>query len=184
MNTERIQAALRNATDTADVVIRAGILPQVDEMFGRSFGDQPAVVVADENTFKVAGEEVLQRLKAAGRGMVDPYILPGQPTLHAEYPHIEKLGESLRSHDAVPVAVGSGSLNDIVKRASYECKRRYMTVGTAASMDGYTAFGAAITKEGYKQTMTCPAPRAMLADLDIMRHAPSRMTSSGYADLL
>ena len=35
-----------------------------------------------------------------------------------------------------------------------------MSVATAASMDGYTAFGAAITKEGYKQTMTCPAPRA------------------------
>ena len=45
MNTERIQAALRNATDTADVVIGAGVLPQVDEMFGRSFGDQPAVPI-------------------------------------------------------------------------------------------------------------------------------------------
>jgi hypothetical protein len=59
-----------------------------------------------------------------------------------------------------------------------------MTVGTAASMDGYTAFGAAITKDVYKQTMTCPAPRAVLADLNIMRKAPPRMTSSGYADLL
>ncbi|MBJ7599645.1 MAG: sn-glycerol-1-phosphate dehydrogenase [Candidatus Nephthysia bennettiae] len=184
MNTERIQAALRNAADTADVVIGAGVLPQVDEMFGRSFGDQPAVVVADENTFKVAGEQVLQHLKAAGRRTVDPYIFPGRPTLHAEYTHIQELIESLRLHDAVPVAVGSGSLNDIVKRASYECKRRYMAVGTAASMDGYTAFGAAITKEGYKQTMTCPAPRAMLAELDTMRNAPPRMTSSGYADLL
>ena len=29
---------------------------------------------------------------------------------------------------------------------------RYMVVGTAASMDGYTAYGAAITKDGMKQT--------------------------------
>ena len=184
MNTERIERALRNATDTADVLIGAGVLGSVNEMFERNFGDQSAVVVADENTFKVAGEDVVAHLKAAGRTMVDPYIFPGKPTLHAEYPHIEELGESLRTHDAIPVAVGSGSLNDIVKRASYECKRRYMVVGTAASMDGYTAFGAAITKEGYKQTMTCPAPRAVLADLTIMRQAPPRMTSSGYADLL
>src|SRR5437868_9783155 len=184
MNTERIEAALRTATDTTDVVIGAGGLSSVDEMFSRNFGDQSAVVVADENTFKVAGNEVQQQFEAAGRRMVDPYIFPGRPTLHGEYPHIEKLRDSLRTHDAVPVAVGSGSLNDIVKRASYECQRRYMTVGTAASMDGYTAFGAAITKEGYKQTMTCPAPRAVLADLNIMRTAPPRMTSSGYADLL
>ncbi len=184
MNTERIEAALRTANDTADVVIGAGVLSSVDEMFSRNFGDQPAVVVADENTFRVAANAVQQQFEAAGRRTVDPYIFPGRPTLHAEYPHIEKLAESLRIHDAVPVAVGSGTLNDIVKRASYECKRRYMAVGTAASMDGYTAFGAAITKDGYKQTMTCPAPRAVLADLNIMRQAPPRMTSSGYADLL
>jgi glycerol-1-phosphate dehydrogenase [NAD(P)+] len=51
-------------------------------------------------------------------------------------------------------------------------------------MDGYTAFGAAITKEGYKQTMTCPAPRAVLADVDVLTGAPAPMTSAGYADLL
>jgi glycerol-1-phosphate dehydrogenase [NAD(P)+] len=51
MNTERIEAALRTANDTADVVIGAGVLSSVDEMFSRNFGDQPAVVVADENTF-------------------------------------------------------------------------------------------------------------------------------------
>ena len=56
------------------------------------------------------------------------------------------------------MAVGSGSLNDIVKRAAHETGRPYLVVATAASMDGYTAFGAAITRDGYKQTMTCPAP--------------------------
>jgi glycerol-1-phosphate dehydrogenase [NAD(P)+] len=51
-------------------------------------------------------------------------------------------------------------------------------------MDGYTAFGAAITKDGYKRTMTCPAPRAVVADLDVLTGAPPAMTASGYADLL
>ena len=50
MSTERIQAALRDATDTKDVVIAAGVLSSVGEIFDRSFGDVPAVVVADENT--------------------------------------------------------------------------------------------------------------------------------------
>jgi glycerol-1-phosphate dehydrogenase [NAD(P)+] len=51
-------------------------------------------------------------------------------------------------------------------------------------MDGYTSFGAAITKDGYKQTLTCPAPRAVLADLDVLTKAPYDLTASGYADLL
>jgi glycerol-1-phosphate dehydrogenase [NAD(P)+] len=123
-------------------------------------------------------------LGAAGRDLREPYLFAGKPILHADYEHIETLIAALKRHRAIPIAVGSGSLNDIVKRAAYECKRRYMNVSTAASMDGYTAFGAAITKDGYKHTMTCPAPSAVVADLDVLTRAPGDMTASGYADLL
>jgi glycerol-1-phosphate dehydrogenase [NAD(P)+] len=51
-------------------------------------------------------------------------------------------------------------------------------------MDGYTAFGAAITRDGFKQTMSCPAPRAVVADLDILVTAPAQMNATGYGDLL
>jgi glycerol-1-phosphate dehydrogenase [NAD(P)+] len=184
MNNERITAALRDATDTQNVLIGPGVLSSVDDVFRESFGDQSAVVVADENTFEVAGRQVQQHLEGAGRKPVEPYVFPGKPTLYAEYGNIEKLREALRAHDAIPVAVASGTLNDIVKRAAYELERPYMNVATAASMDGYTAFGAAITKQGYKQTMTCPAPRAVIADLDVLVGAPANMTASGYGDLL
>jgi glycerol-1-phosphate dehydrogenase [NAD(P)+] len=184
VSTERIKAALRDATDTKDVVFDAGVLGSVNEVFEQSFGDQPAVVVADENTFKVAGEQVQQHLGAGGRSMLDPYIFPGQPTLRAEYGNITTLVESLRAHDAIPVAVASGTLNDIVKRAASETGRPYLAVATAASVDGYTSFGASITKGGYKQTLTCPAPRAVVADLDVLTAAPAIMTASGYGDLL
>ena len=111
-------------------------------------------------------------------------MFPAEPPLYAEYSNIEKLGDSLREHDAIPVAVGSGTLNDIVKRSAHECERPYMCVGTAASMDGYTAFGASIEKDGLKQTLSCPAPRAVVADLEVLERAPENMTASGYADLL
>jgi glycerol-1-phosphate dehydrogenase [NAD(P)+] len=184
MNDERINSALRDATDTENVVIGAGVLASADDVFGQSFSDRPAIVVADDNTWRVAGKQVQQHLEAAGRTTVEPYVFPPNTFVYAEYGNIEKLREALRIHDAIPIAVGSGSLNDIVKRASYELERPYMNVATAASMDGYTAFGAAITKEGYKQTMTCPAPRAVVAELDILTNAPANMTASGYGDLL
>jgi len=184
MNDERIDAALREATDTENVTIGARVLASVDDLFGKSFGDRSAIVVADENTWAVAGGEVQRYLKEAGRELVEPYVFPGEPTLYAEYGNIEKLSKALREHDAIPVAVGSGTLNDIVKRASYECDRPYLCVGTAASMDGYTAFGASIEKDGLKQTLTCPAPKTFLADLDVLVNAPPDMTASGYADLL
>jgi glycerol-1-phosphate dehydrogenase [NAD(P)+] len=184
MNSERISSALRDASDTEQVVIGAGALASVADVFGGCFGDRPAVVVADENTDAVAGGRVRSELASAGRATVEPFVFPGQPTLYAEYGNVEKLRDSLRGHDAVPVAVGSGTLNDLVKRAAHEAGRGYLAVATAPSMDGYSAFGASITRQGYKQTMTCPAPRAVVADLDVLADAPERMRASGYGDLL
>lgn len=181
---ERIAAALRDATDTQSVTIGPGALASVDQIFAQTFGDRPAIVVADGNTFDVAGRATQARLQATRRSLREPYIFPGQPVLAADYRNIEPLRDALKTLDAIPVAVGSGVVNDITKRAAYEVERPYMVVATAASMDGYTAFGAAITKEGYKQTMTCPAPKAVLADVDILVNAPPKMTASGYADLL
>ncbi len=188
MNDQLIADALAEATDTRQVLIGSGVLEQVPAVFEACFdaaADRAAaIVVADENTLEVAGDAVARALAGGGRRQRDPYIFPGSPTLHADYANIETLVEALRGHDAIPVAVGSGTVNDIVKRAAHECGRPYMTVCTAASVDGYTAFGAAVTEHGYKHTMECPAPRAVLADLAILAGAPAAMTAAGYADLL
>ena len=184
MSERRIEAALADATDTEQVVIGPGALGAVAEVVGRSFGERPAVVVADATTWRVSGDRVQRALEAAGRATEAPYRFPPDSFVEAAYGNVERLRSSFASHHAVPVAVGSGSLNDLVKRAAHEAGRPYLSVATAASMDGYTAFGAAITKDGYKQTMTCPAPRAVVADLDILAGAPADMTASGYGDLL
>jgi len=180
----RIEAALADATDTEQVVIGPGALGAVAEVFGPTFGERPAVVVADATTWRAAGDRVQRALAAAGRATEAPYRFPPDTFVEATYGNVERLRASFATHDAVPVAVGSGSLNDLVKRAAHEVGRRYLSVATAASMDGYTAFGAAITRDGYKQTMTCPAPRAVVADLDVLAGAPADMTASGYGDLL
>jgi glycerol-1-phosphate dehydrogenase [NAD(P)+] len=184
MAESRIGEALREATDTQQVVIGEDVLDSVADVFERSFGGSAAVVIGDENTFEVAGTTVSRRLEASGREVIDPFVFSGRPALHADYENIKTLTDSLRAHRGIPVAVGSGTVNDIVKRASHECDRPYMNVATAASMDGYTSFGASITKDGFKQTLECPAPRALVADLAVLTKAPARMTSAGYADLL
>jgi glycerol-1-phosphate dehydrogenase [NAD(P)+] len=180
-----ITEALRDATDTEAVVIAEGALESVGDVFARTFGDRAAIVIADENTFGVAGDAVTRTLaRGRARELLDPYIFRARPPLRADYENIAALAAALRTHRAIPVAVGSGTINDIVKRASFECDRPYMAVATAASMDGYTSFGASITNDGFKHTMECPAPRAVVADLSILTRAPSDMTSSGYGDLL
>ncbi|MBC8159595.1 MAG: sn-glycerol-1-phosphate dehydrogenase [Roseiflexaceae bacterium] len=184
MDYERIDAALRQASDTRRVVIGVKTLDGVDATFADSFGERAAVVIADETTFAVAGQAVHEHLRAAGRTVFAPIIFPSAPALYADFENVLVLETQLRQHDATPVVVGSGTLNDLTKLAAYRAERQYMCIGTAASMDGYTAFGAAITKDGFKQTMTCPAPRALLADMEIVAQAPPQMHATGYGDLL
>ncbi|MDQ2886490.1 MAG: sn-glycerol-1-phosphate dehydrogenase [Chloroflexota bacterium] len=184
MDDKRIHAALRAASDTHHLLVGTSVLNTVDDVLEKAFGRQPVVIVADDNTYAIAGKTVYEHLRSAQWKVEEPVVFPGTPALYADFENVLTLEEKLRATSAVPVVVGSGTLNDITKLASHRARRQYMCVSTAASMDGYTAFGAAITRDGFKQTMMCPAPRAVVADLDVLVSAPAQMNSAGYGDLL
>lgn len=177
------QEALAAARETKALVIESGCIAQAAPIFKHQFPGRRAVIVADENTMRAAGAAVRDALAAAAIPQLEPFIYT-DPALYAEYKYVEQLAASLKTHDAIPVAVGSGTINDLTKRAAHEAGRQYFCAGTAASMDGYTAFGASITYQNAKQTLTCPAPQAVLADIDIIKNAPPEMTAAGYADLM
>lgn len=179
----KIESALQRARDTKALIIGRGVVCRTAEMFGNLFAGQKAVVVADENTWKVAGMDVQRSLDDAGILSEKPYIFPGRD-FYAEWQHIEALKSYLENLDAVAIAVGSGVINDTVKLVSHILSRRYMCVGTAASMDGFTAYGASITKDGNKQTFDCPAPLGFVLDSEIAAAAPKELAASGYADLI
>ncbi len=184
MPTARIEAALREADTTREVIIEPGALDSVDAVLARQFGDGPVIVVADENTLAAAGRAVIAGLQAAGRKVAAQAIFPGSPVLHPDIERVKSLEQRLRDSAAIPVAVGSGTINDLTKLAAHRCGRPYLVIATAASMDGYTAFAAAITHKGVKKIDDCAAPRALVADLDVLSRAPAAMTAAGYGDLL
>lgn len=178
----RVEEALKAADETKALEIGAGVIAQVAQVFKAQFPGKRAQIIADPRTFHIAGEQVYTVLNSNGIKQQEPYIFTDE-ALYAEYKFVEELEAELKQEDVIPIAVGSGTLNDITKLASYHTGRRYMCVATAASMDGYTAYGASITFEGAKQTFNCPAPQAVVADTDIIGKAPQLMTASGYSDL-
>lgn len=179
-----IDRALADAKDTRAVVIGRDAVASVSRVFTEQFGTSPAVVVADETTYEVAGRRAEERLRAAGLTVLPAVVFPGRPSLTPDVRHADRIATRLAPTAAIPVAVGSGTINDVTKLAAFRAGRSYLAVATAASMDGYAASGAAMVADGFKQTVPCPAPRAVLADLDVLATAPQAMTASGYADLL
>ena len=178
-----LAAALRAARETRALEIGANILDQTPRLFREQFGGRPAVIVTDANTLPIAGEAVAAAFRAANHPLLETFVFRA-PDLYAEHRFVVELETSLRQHAAIPVAVGAGTVNDLVKLVAHRVNRPYVCVATAASMDGYTAFGASITHLGSKQTFLCPAPTAVLADLNVICNSPAEMSAWGYADLL
>jgi glycerol-1-phosphate dehydrogenase [NAD(P)+] len=178
----QIEKALQSARETKALIIGSGVLKEIAGLFREQFPRKKAVIVADRTTYEIAGKSVACFLEEAGIALQEPFIF-SDPELYAACAYVDQLVDSLKRHDAIPLAVGSGTVNDLTKLSSHLAGRPYLCVATAASMDGYTAFGASITADGAKQTFNCPAPQACLADIDIIAKAPTEMTASGYADL-
>ena len=179
----KVESALQRTTDTKDLIIGAGVVSRTAEMFKKLFPEQKAIIVADLNTWEVAGKAVYASLVEGGVAQEEPFIFTNED-LYAEWQHVESLKARLEQTEAIAIAVGSGVMNDLTKYVSYLLSRKYMCVGTAASMDGYTAYGASITKDGNKQTFDCPAPYGFVMDPVIAANAPKELAASGYADLI
>lgn len=165
--------------ETSVFIMSAGAIKDVSELLKEYFPGKRPWLIADDNTWKAAGK-ILQPLL---ENPYEPYIFPGSPILHPNSEYADYLA-SVMPENCVPLAVGAGVINDLVKRASGIAMTKYCCVPTAASVDGYTAYGAALSERGRKKTMPCPAPYAIAADLDVLTAAPPEMLAAGYADLV
>ncbi|MDR2748002.1 MAG: sn-glycerol-1-phosphate dehydrogenase [Treponema sp.] len=182
-----LEDCLKAADETKELLINRGCYEEIPALLKRLYQFGGAYLVSDENTRKAAGGRVREILEGAGIPVWGELCFPAEPRLHAEYFNITAIREKLSAlpnpAEAVPIAIGGGTVNDLVKRAASELKRSYLCVPTASSVDGYTAYGAAILYDGYKQTMSCPAPLALAAEPEVLARAPAYLSSSGFGDL-
>lgn len=169
--------------DTKISLVERGALQKVGSVFVEAFGHTPALLIADGNTLRAGGFETVRSLEMANVE-VQQYCFPALPQPYADEHSIALVHQLLQQENRIAVVLGSGTLNDMVKRASYELDRPYMVVATAPSVDGYTSYGAAVSVGGFKQTLPCSAPLVVLADTDVLSDAPPAMIASGFGDCM
>jgi len=169
-------------SDTDICLVKQNALLKTPAIFKETWPNMKAILIADKNTYPVAGEAV-QALFEKHSIEHKVFIFEDEAVIPADYEYVELVKKQLKHNDYVPVAIGSGTINDLVKRAAFEEERSYMVVATAPSVDGYTAYGAAINVDGFKMTLPCDAPKVVIGDAAILTSAPYPMIASGYADL-
>ena len=104
----------------------------VDALDGR-----PALLLGDPRTLAACGDDLAAWLSAAGACGTVADLEPSGTRLHADDADVERTVRVLEgTPDAVPVADGTGTVNDLVKAAAQRLGRPYLCVATAASMNG------------------------------------------------
>lgn len=142
------------------------------------------LVIADTRTFEAAGRTVLEKLKVSGC-KVSHFIVPDTD---GESPAADDKTKGLIVDQApaadLYIAVGSGVINDLVKWVSFLREKPYISVATAASMNGYASANVAATIDGLKVLFHAEACQAVFATPEVIINAPFELTTSGLGDVL
>lgn len=163
------------------IEVEAGALNRVPFLLEQD-GFQKPFILFDTNTYQAAGEKVLNVLDQKGFPYKTHLLEDLEPV-----PNETVLGRILMDFDPscdLVMGIGSGTINDLSRFLSYQSGREYYIVATAPSMDGYASKGAALILDNLKVNFPCHAPRAILADLNVIAAAPQGMIAAGFGDVL
>ena len=162
-----------------DIFIESGAIRRLPGLIAQK-GFKKPVVICDENTYRVAGEAVMELLPESGLIVLDP------TNLHANERAVAMVEEKLAKvgETDVMLAVGSGTVHDATRYVAHKIGVPFISVPTAASVDGFVSTVAAMTWHGCKQTFPAVAPIFVVADSDIFAKAPVRLNASGVMPLI
>lgn len=163
--------------DIEYVYIENGAISRLKELCAQK---ENILIVADENTFSAAGENVEKTIREKN---IKKIIFSGKTVLIPNEEVIEKVREQTGGIDLI-IGVGSGVIQDLCKYVSFFDNIPYMIVATAPSMDGYASNGAAMILNGMKETVAAGLPRAIIADTEVLKKAPIEMLKAGCCTIL
>lgn len=177
----RCACGRRHSVPTLRVVIAENAAERLPEVVDSLCGGGSVLVVEDETTRSVLGRRVESLLSEARRPVG---VVVFEADLEAEIEAVDVVASQVRHDTAALLSVGAGTLNDITKMAAHVTGRKYISVATAPSQNGFASPIAAFTEEGIKVTKPASPPVAVLGDGEVLANAPLAMVRAGFADLL
>src|SRR6267378_1794887 len=161
-----------------NIVIGHDALHSVGEVCQSLKLGKKALIVADENTIKIAGKTVEKEL--GGRKIrYAEFLIPD-----ATWEEVRDGEERIRKGAfEFALGVGGGRSIDVAKCASFNAGVPFVSVPTAASHDGVVSSRASIQKGGEKVSLAAQTPIAAVKDWALARNLRNEYFSSYAAAL-
>jgi glycerol-1-phosphate dehydrogenase [NAD(P)+] len=136
------------------------------------------LLVADDNTYNALGAKIASELELFQERQ---FILSG--AVYSDIRNVDAITSQTANCDLI-VAVGSGTINDLCKYASYNSGIPYVVFPTASSMNGYVSSTSSLLVDGLKTSYFANSPIGVFCDMEIISNAPYRLIRSGIGDTL
>ncbi|NLO82737.1 MAG: sn-glycerol-1-phosphate dehydrogenase [Clostridiales bacterium] len=177
------QCGRKHSIPLKTVIIQKNAAAQIPDLLARESLGKKGLMVCDQNTWPLAGNNIEGILVSKGYSIKvctlhgDPFVNPDERTV------VRILLEFDPSMDFL-IAVGSGTINDLVRFISFKTGKPYIVFATAPSMDGYASTVSPLLINGFKRTYAATHPLAIIADTDVLCSAPEDMILAGVGDIL
>ncbi|MEJ5228445.1 MAG: sn-glycerol-1-phosphate dehydrogenase [Pseudothermotoga sp.] len=150
-----------------EILCEEGLSEKITEFFDDAF------FVADQNTSSLA------KLPKGKRS-----IFKDEERTLATMQNVKVLMDFLSDKEYKElVAIGSGSLTDIVRYSAYLLKKDFSCFPTAPSVDAYTSSVAPLIVDGVKKTLDAKIPKKILIDPETIVNCPIDLLRAGVGDI-
>ena len=166
-----------------DIYIGRDLIRRVPEYIAKRGLGRHCVLVADDNTYAVAGGDVERALLNAGFTVI-PCVIHRQGDMLPDDLSCGEVLLSITRETEFLIAVGSGTVTDTTRINAERTGLPFVSVGTAPSMDGYASAVAPLLHRGLKIQRPAVCPEIIVCDLDVLATAPMAMIASGVGDVL
>lgn len=160
-----------------EIAIGSGIVKDTGEILSRNGFSGKLLFIADKNTLKAADGIIpaLKKFTLIKRIYGD--------LREATVKEVESVKAELKNCDCV-ISVGTGSLNDIARKAAADLDKPLAIFATAPSMDGFASYNAPLTDGNFKITYAAKSPEVIIGDTKILAAAPAYLKSAGFGDMV
>lgn len=161
------------------VLVESGAINKLP-YYVEKYGYKRPYIICDEITYKIAAKKC-EELLAENNISYSTVILK-----HLGFDEAT-LGEiviNMPVDTDLMIAVGTGSITDMIRYTSYKLHLPCFTIATGAPMDGFAASIGIVNVNNLKATMQAHNSQVIIGDTNILKTAPYRMTVAGFGDLI
>jgi len=165
-----------------NIYIGKGILESAVSYIKNHIDGKKCMIVTDDNLYELFGKSLCNILSSEYEVYVS--IPPSEKELKPDNAALGFIMMELLPETDFMVALGSGTVNDLVRYASSLVGKPFVSIGTAPSMDGYVSVISPMLKGNLKINIPADYPVVGIYDLEILSTAPPEMMFAGFGDVI